>query len=234
MRVSTPEKEAAVKAIFADYVDPLLASLGFARQRRTYRRYNAAGDAVVVEFQNCSSTPETYGFHINLALVPSLWLRFRRRDSDDGVDSEPQAYEGLVKDRLRPTPAQEDDQGKPSWADSPGLAAWWPSTAPTYWIVDTVGSAAVRGQEIAERLPEAIDVYLRLLDRGLLLDRLRAGGEGLRLLAVPLIARAVLLTEEGMSEELQDVLRELAATVEPLPDVDAWVRREAELRTQGG
>ncbi len=231
--MSTPEKKAAVKAIFADYVDPLLAGLGFTRKRRIYRRYNTAGDAVVVEFQNSSSTPATYGFHINLALVPSVWLRFRRRDPD-GIDGEPEAYEGLVKDRLRPIPAEEADQGKPRSADSPGMGTWWPSAAPTYWVVDTVGSAAVRGQEIVERLPEALDPYLRLLDRGLLLDRLRAGGEDLHLLALPLIARAVLLTEEGMTEELEDVLRELAATVEePLPEVDAWVRREAALRTQG-
>ncbi|MFC0533961.1 hypothetical protein [Phytohabitans kaempferiae] len=208
--MSTADKKAAVKALFNEHVNPLMTAMRFARTGRAYRRYNAEGDAVVVEFRTSSvSTPETYVFLIELALVPSVWLRWMRHEAIWKAEGEPRVGEGLVECRLKPAAADKPvdvERGLRVLARGTFISELMPGLP--RWSVDSGESVAACGREITERLPAVATAYIELLDRNVFLQRLR-DGEKLPGTCPKLAARAVLLLEGGMTDELDQVLDDI-------------------------
>ncbi|MGC5020426.1 DUF4304 domain-containing protein [Micromonospora sp. DT47] len=218
--------EWAADVLLRKHVDPVLRSRGFVRTSKVYRRYAPNGDAVVVEFQDSSSsTADEWIFYVNLALVPAPWLAWLQAPPGEARTGEPQAYDGVLSTRLsRP-------EAGPTIAPELAMESLLQGRIPTgmsiddpqRWTVDSLASAHVAGAKVAELLTGAIDGFTDLLDRAVFKDRLRGGlplpGSGPRNSAL-----VALLVDEGPSPELDDLFAGFSGRADEFVD---WARRYA-------
>ncbi|WIM96409.1 DUF4304 domain-containing protein [Actinoplanes oblitus] len=159
-----------------------LAEFGFEPDRYVFRRYNAAGDAILVDLQPHTSFSGETRFYVNVAfLLAPVWEWDRQRYHYPPA-KRPDTSHGSWFDRVNPSDA-EDDFGQ--------------------WVIeDGSETEAVAGRVFA-RLRERLADMLPWLDR----DHLRrvAGDRDVLGYAAEQV-KAWLLAEGGTSEELREIL----------------------------
>jgi hypothetical protein len=204
--VSEPDTRKAKTVLFGQYVDPLLAGLGFERVRRTYRFAADNGDRVVVDFQTAGATSkQRYEFYVNLEVVPLPWLDWLRSRLGEVA---PGPGTGLLERRLQP----------PDWNFA-------------RWVIDTPDSAHVVGQLLTELLTPQIEELTSLLDRATFLRRLRGDGPPLDGVPTKLAAEVIMLVDQGMTDELARLLDQLDE-VEKMKSRDEPVENPEEVRSK--
>ncbi|RNL81425.1 DUF4304 domain-containing protein [Nocardioides marmorisolisilvae] len=178
-----------LEAALADVVDPVLHSAGFDGSPPIWRRRNDAGDWVVVDAE--ISGDDQVQCVVHLAVVPAPWWEFM------GVwlgmpPTEVHESLGLYRDRLTP-------EG---------------------WALDRAEDAEQVAAEIAGLLKdEGLPLLDRLQDRRAMVATVRAGDLGmLKHAQYPglfVFAEAVLISEDGPSDRLEELLEAAKAQVAP-------------------
>ena len=178
-----------LEAALAAVVDPVLRSAGFDGAPPVWRRRSTTGDWTVIEAE--LSGDEPLQCVVNLAVVPAPWWEFM------GVwlgMPPTQVHEslGLYRDRLTP-------QG---------------------WTVDRPEDAEQVAHEIAGVLKdEGLALLDRLQNREAMIATVRAGDLGMlkhgQYPGLFLFAEAVLISEDGPSARLDELLARANAEVAP-------------------
>ncbi len=208
----------ALEAALRDVVDPVVRAAGFQGAPDTWRRMSEAGDWAVVNVQ-LAGTAQSVQCAINLAVVPEPWLEFM----SEWLGRPPARVNeslGLYRERLEPTGSAGGVDGA--------------------WSVGAPGEAEAVAADMAGRLREhGLPLLDRLLDREQFLASLRAGDLGMlkaeHFTGVFAFAEAVLISDEGPGERLEELLRISWEQAEPDRKASAerygdWIRRRAKTR----
>ena len=158
---------------------------------------------------------------INLALIPEPWWALQQVQMPNIKFVTPKASDGLWWDRLNPTAA-------------PGEGEAW-------WHVTTAASGTKVAAEMIHQLEtDGVPTLKRLLDRDALISTIRQGdlgffkGENFRDRCDT--ALAVMLSDEGLSNELDGLLLKIASPVDARPGAPTtvttadWIRQRASER----
>lgn len=173
----------------------------------------ARGDAAIVNLQKSRwNTSDEVAFTVNLAVVPAPWMEWDQHRGLIKPGSKLREYHGLWRDRLNPSPGQSTDR--------------------EFWVVRDETSAEVSGKDVAEQLQQiGLPRLNALLDRSELMKAIRAGDFGYIKIS-PQPPLAVMLSDCGTSQELEETIREL----DKVPgwtgwhlkdDFVEWVRKRA-------
>jgi hypothetical protein len=180
---------------------------GYRRTRRVWRKSNDVGDLVVFDVQSSAfNSADEVRFFVNLAAIPApAWDC--KQDLGGRRAAGPGTPDGVYQERLRP---------------SPGIDGGW-------WTVTSAETAQSAIQDLAQRLDEvALPLLDSLLDRAEMTTRLRERRVGFPAGFEMYADRwlAVLLSDDGPSDELDRVLARLASTDRD-PRYAEWSRRRA-------
>ena len=206
----------ALKAALRDVVGVSLRSHGYKGSAPNWRRSNAVGDWAVINIQSSAfSSAEHLSCVINLALAPEPWLRWWKEDSPRPMPKSVTESFGLYRRRLHPA-------GTPERADG-----WWE-------VSDD--ASAVAADMVAQLDEVGRPVLDRMLADGGMLDQVRRGDLGYLTKEHHGIffarAEALLLMDNGPSEELEEQLRLardgcIPAQQEAALHFDTWVRDQS-------
>jgi hypothetical protein len=203
-----------LQKVLRDRVGPALRQWGFAGTAPTWNLKTDRGDMAIVNVQRSNfSPPGQVWFTVNLAIIPEPYWRWQQRASLSRTPKTPKEENGLWRERLRP--------------NSPAVTAR--ERFEPWWAVSDVSSATAAADDVVEGLRErAIPELTRLTDRREMLALVRGPGFNF----IPL---AVLLSDEGPSNELDSLLEQMASTGdENVRDVYAqaiaWCRHNASSR----
>ncbi|MFF2493486.1 DUF4304 domain-containing protein [Agromyces sp. NPDC058064] len=210
--------QAVLKAELRDQLGPAARRHGYRGSAPTWRKSNAKGDWVVVNVQSSSwNTAESIRCTVNIAAVPEPWLRWTRHRLGARAPKSVSDAHGLYRERLRPT-------GAPA-----GLDVWWEAEdAPTTSAM--VADMTSRLERVGWPLLDS------LLSRDGMRGRLADGDLGFsKRSTLPSLfesAEALLLMDQGPSEELDERLASLLERSTPMQrhdaeSFDAWVRTQA-------
>lgn len=169
-----------------------LAASGFERDGYVFRRYNAAGDAVVVDIQPHASYSGT-GFLLNLAFVLDPVWQWDRLHLGYPATKRPDTSHGSWYARVNRL--DYDDWVRLAPPDQGDLELWV--------IADEEAIPAVVAR-VAARLRPRLRAVLPWLDRDHLRAVLATGGDELGYAAAAV--RAWLLAEQGHVDELRELL----------------------------
>lgn len=214
----------ALRASLRDVVGPAARSAGFRGSGGTWRATSPDGDVAVVNVQSSvSSSASAARCIVNVAVAPAPWLDLLAVQRGRPVTSVGQA-DGLYWDRVHPSPTAPQAEG--------------------WWVVTGFADADVVAHDLVRRLqsPVGFSLLTDLLDRGRLLEHVRAGDLGFRRRADldPAYgdryfsrAEAVLLADEGPGARLDELLDRpdrLASPAEQQSGFDfaAWIRDRAQ------
>jgi len=163
----------------------LLAGHGFARDRYVFRRYNEAGDALLVDFHPLPSADGATRFavHVGFLLAP---------------------YWEWEKHSLGYPPEKRPDMSHVNWVQQVTPVDWSEDAPSRYdeWVVTDEAEAPAVAERIHQRLPD----LLLWLDRDLLWRAAMGGSTELGAISEQL--KIWLLVERGQSEELRHLLDE--------------------------
>jgi hypothetical protein len=212
----------ATKVAIRELVGPALRAEGFKGSGSTWNLSSESGDFAVVNVQRSQyNQGSEVRFVVNLAIVPKPWME-NRHPEDLGVRPVKEYY-GLWRDRLHPSPS--------STHSTEGADRWW--------LVRDSQSADAAATDVVEQLRlTAVPKLRSLLDREILVAELRKGDlgfiKGKGNWAFRCSGLAILLSDDGPSQELEDVLDELGALLndqqmDMYRNLCAWVER----RTSG-
>ena len=199
----------ALRAAMREHLGPSARAAGFKGSAPTWRRFNEAGDCAIANVQMSPWGDRDHGqCYINLAVAPAPWLEFegRTRPLPKALS---ETY-GLFRKRLGTM-----------W-DIPSPEAAEPV------VVDMVAALERDGWPLLKRL----------LDRTAFLDHLRTYGlgeikQGYGFNAYFAKSEAILLSDDGPSRALDELLNRMTADLDPaiskawLADA-AWIRARAE------
>ena len=201
----------ALRGAMREHLGPSARAAGFKGSPPTWRRSNEAGDWAIANVQLSPWGDRDHGeCYINLAVAPAAWLEFGART---GARAKlPSEADGLFRDRLG--------------------SAWSIPSA------DAAESVVLEVVAILET--DGWPFLTRLLDRAAFLDHLRTVGLGeikrsYGFDAYFAKAEAVLLSDDGPSPALDELLNRMTADLLPrvrdvwLADA-AWIRDRADSR----
>jgi len=184
--------------VLRDQVGPALRLHGFKGSGTTWRLANPAGDVAIVNVQSSRySSREEVTCVINLAVVPEPWWAIKTVENSTGRSSMPKDYDGLFHDRLHP-------QHEPGTGE-----AWWHITA-------AATARAVAADMVQQLESEGVPVLTRMLDRAHLIAAIREGDLGFLKGELNRAffdhALAVMLSDDGPSAELDNLLQKIETT----------------------
>lgn len=209
----------ALKAALRDIVSPAARAAGFKGSGTTLRRTNEEGDWAIVNVQSSSfSDRDQLRCVINVAVAPKPWLEWMEHSLGRMPKAVPENL-GLFRDRLHPSGSPE------------GIDTWWE-------VGDSAASATAAALDMVQVLERHGWPKLSgLLDRSRFLEQVRSGELGHIRSAFGYAgyfarAEAILLTELGPSEELEQLLQLqieewLAQHRESAEEFAEWARRRA-------
>jgi hypothetical protein len=205
----------AFRAALRDVVSPVLRTEGFKGSGSTWRLASERGDYAIVNVQSSSgSSAREVLFVINLAVVVAPRWAHALSSATVPRSKVPKEYDGLWRDRLRP---------------SPGVAA---RRGGEWWSVADALSAREAAEDVVAQLRDGALAKLRwLLDRGNMVSTIRDQDLGFFRGSHHSVyfhsALAYVLADDGPSEELSELLDHVL-----LDDVEARddLRRRAETR----
>jgi hypothetical protein len=212
-----------LRVALRDILAPVLRSNGFKGSGRNFRRTNDHGDWAVVNVQSSSfGTSAEASCAVNLALAPRPWIEWLSHLNGHPPPMTVGEQHGLYRDRLRPPGVRSD---------------YW-------WRVDSEATARTAAEEMVELLQSTgLPTLTRLLDREHLLTAVRTcelgDFNGDRWATFCKRAEALLIAEDGPSQQLTDLLDYVLAHTEPRLAANAerlaeWVRAQAEQATDPG
>ena len=176
-------------------VGPALRREGFAGSGSTWRKRSERGDLAIINVQKSEyGSANDVASYVNLAILPEPIWRFKVETGRANEVPQPGAHLGFW--RMRLDPPVEFDYIR-SWKFGDG------------------GDASSFGAVLAEKLvDDAVPLLTELLDREVLLDRLRGNAshfDGGHCNYPGDAARVILLSADGRSAALDEAL----ATIEP-------------------
>ncbi len=199
-RPARGERPSAVLSQCARLLGERLAEDGFTKDRYVFRRYNTAGDALIIDFHPLPALSEgetRFAVHVGFLLAP---------------------YWEWEKHKYGYPPDKRPDMSHVNWV-LPVNPVDWSEDAPSRhdeWVI-TDDAAAVAGR-IHERLP-SLDLWL---DRELVWRSAMGASTELGVMSEPM--KLWLLAERGQSDEL----RELLDDEEVDREIWEWAKRQAE------
>lgn len=181
----------ALKTALRDRLGPVLRTAGFKGSAPTWVLGSPTDDRAIVNVQSSDSTSKAEAlFTVNLTVVPRAWWRWESHKLGKSENRAVKEYDGLWRERLRAR--QQQALGRPDW-----------------WSVTDQASAYRAVDDVVAQVENGATAHLQaLVEPGAMLAAARAG----RLGPVTFDTRgaiAVLLTENGASEELFALLDEL-------------------------
>lgn len=184
----------------------MLAAAAYQREDRSWTRTSPLGDFAIVGVQRSrASLNDEIGFYVNLAIVPLPWWDWLRFRSIAGAT--PQDYNGLFRWRL--------PHGRLE-----GAELWW---------VGGANSAAEIGTDVSTQLQSVgLPRLSQLLDRDQLAAAIRGAEHGLRV--HPDDGRAALLTDQGVTDELDELLSRMSTGPGPIEEFREWAYARASSR----
>jgi hypothetical protein len=177
--------------VLRDRVGPALRTAGFKGSAPTWTLTNSAGDRAIVNVQSSdASTRHDVRLTVNSAVVPLVWWRWTCHQGGMSESRAPKEYDGLWRDRLNAR--RQQAAGRPDW-----------------WSVTDTASARRAADDVVEQLQGGVIAELeRLLRPRAMIEAAKMGRMGYATFHTR-GALAVLLTENGPSDELRDLLAEL-------------------------
>ncbi|MDQ1526823.1 MAG: hypothetical protein QOG18_1436 [Microbacteriaceae bacterium] len=181
----------ALKATLRDRLGPVLRTAGFKGSAPTWVLTSSTGDRAVVNVQSSDSfSKEEALFTVNLAVVPRAWWRWESNKLGKSETRALREYDGLWRERLRAR--KQHALGRHDW-----------------WSVTDESSAHRAVDDVVAQIENEGAAQLQaLLEPGAMLAAARTGRLGVATFDTR-GAIAVLLTENGASEELLALLDEL-------------------------
>lgn len=209
----------ALKAALRDVVGPALRSPGYEGTAPNWRRSTAAGDWAVINIQSSAfSSAGSLRCVINLALAPEPWLRWWKEKLPRLMPkSVTESSFGLYRQRLHPA-------GTPERVDG-----WWE-------VSDDASAVAAATDMVAQLNAVGRPVLDRMLADGRVLEQVRRGDLGNLTKEHHAVffarAEALLLMDNGPSEELEEQLRHaregcIPTQREAALHFDTWVRDQS-------
>jgi hypothetical protein len=177
----------AVLAACARALGEHLAEYGFKRDRRVFRRWNAAGDAIIIGFQTHPSFTDDTQFFVNVAFLLAPAWQWTQEEHHYPPSKQPGTADGNWFDRVNPT----------DWSDD--------GTFVEQWVVRDESEAPAAAERIFWRLRDRLEELSRWLDRDYLWQA--AGNTDILGFAADSI-KIFLLAEQGTSDELRELLFE--------------------------
>jgi len=208
----------ALRAALREQVGPAARGNGFRGSVPTWRASNTSGDWAIVNVQSSSwSTAESMRCVINLSVAPAPWLAWMEEWLGARYPKSVGESLGLYRARLHPT-------GAPAGAD-----VWWE-------VNDQAGADAVVADMVHQLQISGWPTLTRLLEKGAMLDQVRAGDLGMMKRASFDVffarAEALLIAEGGPSPALDRLLADATANTmatqrENAERFEAWVRQRS-------
>jgi hypothetical protein len=130
-----------------------LAELGFEPDRFVFRRYNHAGDAVIVDLQSYAAFFGETRFFVNLAFVLAPEWEWARRRLGYPATKRPETMHGGWWARINPVDWTEETAASGEYSDT--------------WVIAEDSPAAIEATaaRVFARLQESLPDLLRWLDR---------------------------------------------------------------------
>jgi hypothetical protein len=201
-----------------NHLTPMLAASGFAKRGRTYSLAAPNGDLAIVDFQSWRLHVGAVGFFVNLAIVPTVMVEWLRRN-ESGPPEKINDAQGFWRDRLLVSEEYEP-------AGEFGREQLW-----EFKEIDSGDACGAILARVLER--GVLSTLTWLVDRSNLLAAVRDPLTDPTLIKVRPRERAliVLLVDEGPSDELETLLRQVEQK-DPDDIVATWARQR--LAEKGG
>lgn len=208
----------ALKAALREILGPAARSRGYKGSTPNWRKCSTSGDWAIVNVQSSSfSSAERLTCVVNLAFSPEPWLRWQAQRLGNGMPKQVSESLGLYRERLHP-------DGTPAGSDG-------------WWEVFDDDSARVAVADMCVRLERTgWPVLEQMFSRDAFRRRLREGDLGMMKRSNFEVffarAEALMLMDDGISEELEVQLRSALRDVMPsqrenAERFDTWVRGQA-------
>jgi hypothetical protein len=196
--------QTAFARMVARDVVPLLRAYGYRGTAGTWVLTAPSGDAAIVNLQKSRwNTSDELAFTVNLAVVPVPWFEWEQHRMGLSAATKLREYYGLWRDRLDPSPGLSQDGD--------------------FWMVRDEASANACGMDVVAKLQRVgLPRLSALLDRKVLTEAIEAGDFGY-IKMDPVVPFAVMLSDHGPSDELEEALRRL----DSLPDWSDWKLKDA-------
>ena len=203
------------KEVVVQEVAHLVRTRGFRGSAGRWTSTSATGDSAIVNLQKSKwNTADEVGFAVNLSVVPKPWFEWHLTQFGLPASSKPHEYNGLWRQRLRPS------RGLPADSD--------------FWLVSDSASARACGKDAVDQLDQVwIPRLLELLNRDSLIRAIRAGDFGYMTMS-PLMPLAIMLSDSGPGVELEQAITRLESELPGWGDWKSkdqfvtWVRDRAE------
>jgi hypothetical protein len=196
------------RMMLRDIIGPALRQHGFKGSAPNWVLVAEDGDRAIVSVQSSAwNSADEVRFYVNLSVVPKPWWSWEQHGSPELEGKTPKEQHGLWRQRLEETQP---------------------------WMVVDEASAQNCGADVVTQLDnEAIPVLHRLVHRHEMIASIRAGecgeirGPGYQIYFDR--ALAILISEEGPSQELDQLVSQLAADEHPYAaarnkEIVAWIR----------
>ena len=196
------------RTMLRDIIGPALRRHGFKGSAPNWVLVADNGDRAIVNVQSSAwNSADEVRFYVNLAVVPSPWWSWAQHESPELAGKKPKQQHGLWQQRLEETQP---------------------------WSVVDDASAQNCGADVVDKLEhQAIPVLRRLIDRHEMIASIRAGDCGEIRGPDDQIyfdrALAIVISDNGPSQELDQLLAQLAAEENPHAttenqEIVAWIQ----------
>jgi hypothetical protein len=196
--ISPVSAQDALKFVLREVVGPYLRSEGFKGSGATWTLTAPHGDRAVVNVQSSQfSSKSEVRCIVNIAVVPEPWWAWQSVQHGRALPKSVKESHGLWRERLQPS----------TGGDPRGSEGWWS-------VRDEATARAAAADMVSQLRADAVPRLRRLLDREAIQAAVRAGDLGfITARSSPVFfdrALAVLLADQGPSEELDALLARLA------------------------
>jgi hypothetical protein len=200
-----------------------MIAAGFKKAGRTYRLEPASGGAVIVAVDAHPLGGGLVPFFVDTAVSPDVLVQYELRELPEVERRAGNLSWGSWVIRLEPRPGTVE-YARPFLPEAG--RAWFDINPP--WAFPKDGDWSICGDDLRERLNQAIPELQRLTDADALLDAVRAGPPPLALQLGRDRAEVLLMSAAGDSTQLRELIARLDEK-EPDNPVTSWLRQRVGL-----